>query len=152
MSDRIESQMWTLASRHNKKPAEAAAAFREKLVELLAEIDKNPNLFMSGICLAAIETTEDGEKVGTELHGGIAGTPTAIGALDYILERQLEEPRKLLLEQRLKAQMVMERLEEAKNDGMGKILGAIVDRMSDQCDCAGCVENRRQEEAEKTKH
>ena len=150
MSDRIESQLWTLASRHNKNGAEAAKDFREKLIELVAEIDKDPSAFIGGICIAGVEKKEGEDKIGTELHGGIAGTVTAIGALDHVLNRQLAEPRERLLKQRLEAQMMAEKLAEAKSSGIGKLLGAM---MSDEeCDCAGCTENRRQEERATTKH
>ena len=145
MSDKIESQMWTLASRHNKNGAEAAEDFREKLVELIAEIDKDPSLFIGGICIAGVEKSDGEEKVGTELHGGIAGTVTAIGALDNALSKQLAEPRKQLLEQRLKAQMMVEKFVEAKDSSIGKILNAMASMGDDDCDCAGCTENRREE-------
>lgn len=151
MSDNIESMMWTLASRHNKNGADAVSNFREKLVELIAEIDKDPSAFIGAICIAGIEKKEGDDKVGTELHGGIAGTATAIGALDHALNKQLEEPRKQLLKVRLEAQMMAEQFAEAKSGSIGKILNAI---MSDdeECDCAGCTENRRQEERAATKH
>lgn len=151
MSDNIESQMWTLASRHNKNGAEAAKDFRKKLVELIAEIDKDPNAFISGICVAGIEKKEGDDKVGTEIHGGIAGTVTAIGALDHVLNRQLAEPRERLLKQRLEAQIMAEKLAEAKSSGIGKLLGAMISN-GEECDCAGCTENRRQEERAATKH
>lgn len=150
MSDNTESKMWTLASRHNKNGAEAAKDFRKKLIELVAEIDKDPSAFIGGICIAGVEKKEGDDKVGTELHGGIAGTTTAIGALDHALSKQLAEPRKQLLKQRLDAQMMAEKLTEAKDSSIGKILEAM---MSDEeCDCEGCTENRRQEERAATKH
>lgn len=157
MSDKTESQLWTLASRHNKKGAEASVDFRQRLVDLIAEIDKDPDMFVGGICIAAVEKKDGDEKVGTELHGGIAGTVTALGALDYALNKQLEKPRQALLEQRLKAQMAAERLEEAKESSIGKIIGAMLsmdddDDDDDECDCAGCTENRRQEARAATKH
>ena len=151
MSDNIESQMWTLASRHNKNGAEAAKDFRKKLIELVAEIDKDPSAFIGGICIAGIEKKEGDDKVGTELHGGIAGTATAIGALDSALEKQLAEPRKQLLKQRLEAQIMAVKLAEAKSSGIGKLLGAMISN-GEECDCAGCTENRRQEEQAATKH
>ena len=145
MSDNIESQMWTLASRHNKNGAEAAKDFRKKLIELVAEIDKDPSAFIGGICIAGIEKKEGEDKIGTELHGGIAGTATAIGALDAALNKQLEEPRKTLLKTRLEAQLMMERLAEAKDSRLGKlIIGTMLGVDDDEeCDCAGCTENRR---------
>lgn len=136
MSDNTESKMWTLASRHNKNGAEAANDFRERLVDLIAEIDKNPSAFIGGICIAGIEKGD-----GTELHGGIAGTATAIGALDSALEKQLVEPRKQLLKIRLEAQMMMEKLAEAKDSRLGKLLEAMAS--DEECDCEGCTENRR---------
>ena len=151
MSDNIESQMWTLASRHNKNGAEAAKDFRKKLIELVAEIDKDPSAFIGGICIAGIEKKEGADKIGSELHGGIAGTATAIGALDSALEKQLAEPRKQLLKQRLEAQIMAEKLAEAKSSGIGKLLGAMISN-GEECDCAGCTENRRQEEQAATKH
>lgn len=150
MSDNTESQMWTLASRHNKNGAEAAKDFREKLVELVAEIDKDPSAFIGGICIAGIEKSDGEEKIGTELHGGIAGTATAIGALDSALEKQLAEPRKQLLKQRLEAQMMAEKFAEAKDSSIGKLLKAMVS--DEECDCENCTENRRQEERAATKH
>lgn len=150
MSDNTESKMWTLASRHNKNGTEAAKEFREKLVELVAEIDKDPSAFIGGICIAGIEKSDGEDKVGTELHGGIAGTATAIGALDSALEKQLAEPRKRLLELRLEAQMMAERFTEAKDSSIGELLKAMVS--DEECDCEGCTENRRQEERAATKH
>ena len=141
MSDNIESQMWTLASRHNKNGIEAAKDFREKLIELVAEIDKDPSAFIGGICIAGVEKKEGEDKIGTELHGGIAGTASAIGALDAALNKQLEEPRKTLLKTRLEAQLMMERLAEAKDSRLGKLLEAMAS--DEECDCAGCTENRR---------
>lgn len=141
MSDNIESQMWTLASRHNKNGAEAAKDFREKLIELVAEIDKDPSAFIGGICIAGVEKKEGDDKVGTELHGGIAGTASAIGALDSALDKQLAEPRKQLLKIRLEAQLMMERLAEAKDSRLGKLLEAMAS--DEECDCEGCTENRR---------
>lgn len=152
MSDNIESQMWTLASRHNKNGAEAAKDFREKLVELVAEIDKDPSAFIGGICIAGIEKSDGEDKIGTELHGGIAGTATAIGALDAALNKQLEEPRKQLLKTRLEAQMTMERLAEAKDSRLGKLIIGTMLGVDEECDCEGCTENRRQEERAATKH
>lgn len=150
MSDKIESQMWTLASRHNKNGADAASNFREKLIELVAEIDKDPSAFIGGICIAGIEKSDGEDKVGTELHGGIAGTATAIGALDHALNKQLAEPRKQLLKVRLEAQMTMEKLTAAKDSSIGNLLEAMLS--DEECDCAGCTENRRQEERAATKH
>lgn len=153
MSDNIESMMWTLASRHNKNGAEAANDFRQRLVDLIAEIDKDPNAFIGGICIAGIEKSDGGEKVGTELHGGIAGTATAIAALDHVLSKQLEKPRRAVLEQRLKAQMTAERLEEAKDSRLGALINAMLEADDDEeCDCAGCTENRRQQARAETKH
>lgn len=154
MRDNTESQMWTLASRHNENGAEAAKDFRQRLVELVAEIDKNPSAFIGGICIAGIEKSDGDDKIGTELHGGISGTATAIGALDSALQKQLEEPRKTLLKKRLEAQMAMESLAEAKNSRLGKL---IVDAMmeiddDEECNCIGCVENRRQQARAETKH
>lgn len=157
MSDNIESMMWTLASRHNKNGAEAANDFRQRLVDLIAEIDKDPSAFIGGICIAGVEKSDGDDKVGTELHGGIAGTASAITALDHVLNKQLEKPRLAVLEQHLKAQMAAERLEEAKNSSLGKLIGAMLgadddDDDEDECDCAGCTENRRQEARAATKH
>ena len=143
--------MWTIGSRHDKNGAEGAKDFRKKLIELVAEIDKDPSAFIGGICIAGIEKKEGDDKVGTELHGGIAGTATAIGALDSALEKQLAEPRKQLLKQRLEAQIMAEKLAEAKSSGIGKLLGAMISN-GEECDCAGCTENRRQEEQAATKH